>query len=311
MPRKQKKTKKRYPRRCCLELLVLLCSLIKHEPSTQPPSPAIAFNHRPACPLGETLCGRCAIAMEHRDLPSCGTQSTPPHPPLLHHSRGTFSRSLALCWLAPTPSLPHSLIPSLPHSLTHTHKRKNAHACPLAACAISLDAVLCSRTSRRVIAMRIPPIVEAELMFMLTKVLFVPRSHTHALTHSRSHSRTHSNERTHVPMNLSRLLQLHDTQTTKHFKWFVARHLSSADAEPLVCDLIRFVCCNYHPTNEVRGKRKGERGRGEVVGCLHALFFLSVCSSSLESTPTLRAVCVSFPTFFVADPCMPLLNLNG
>ncbi|EGD78454.1 hypothetical protein PTSG_09149 [Salpingoeca rosetta] len=77
----------------------------------------------------------------------------------------------------------------------------------------SIASVLFTRSSRRVIAMRIPPLVEAHLMFILT--------------------------------------HLHTCEATKHVRWFTERHVGGEWAEPLVADLIRFICCNYHPSNKV------------------------------------------------------------
>ncbi|CAM6116565.1 unnamed protein product [Calypogeia fissa] len=69
------------------------------------------------------------------------------------------------------------------------------------------------RTPSRYLASRITPDMESQIRFMLT----------------------------HVNMGSQRRYQT----------WFAQRFLSSPESETLVCDLIRFICCVHHPTNQI------------------------------------------------------------
>ena len=37
----------------------------------------------------------------------------------------------------------------------------------------------------------------------------------------------------------------------RYQKWFQKKHLATPGAEALVPDLVRFVCCCFHPTNQI------------------------------------------------------------
>lgn len=79
--------------------------------------------------------------------------------------------------------------------------------------AAALSDLLAQRTPRSLVTSRITPPMEADLLFMLTKV--------------------------------------HVKQQKRYQHWFAERYLATPEAETLVCDLIRFIICNYHPSNEV------------------------------------------------------------
>lgn len=70
-----------------------------------------------------------------------------------------------------------------------------------------------ARTPTRYLTSRITPEMEMQIRFMLT----------------------------HVKMGSQRRYQT----------WFTQRFLSTPESETLVCDLIRFICCVHHPTNQV------------------------------------------------------------
>ncbi|CAM6043108.1 unnamed protein product [Sphagnum compactum] len=69
------------------------------------------------------------------------------------------------------------------------------------------------RTPTRYLLSRITPDMETQIRFMLT----------------------------HVRMGSQRRNQT----------WFAQRYLSTPESETLVCDLIRFICCVHHPTNQI------------------------------------------------------------
>jgi len=69
------------------------------------------------------------------------------------------------------------------------------------------------RTPTRYLTCRITPDMEAQIRFMLTSV---------------------------------RMGSQRRNQT-----WFAQRYLSTPESETLVCDLIRFICCVHHPTNQI------------------------------------------------------------
>jgi integrator complex subunit 3 len=69
------------------------------------------------------------------------------------------------------------------------------------------------RTPTRYLTYRITPDMEAQIRFMLTSV---------------------------------RMGSQRRNQT-----WFAQRYLSTPESETLVCDLIRFICCVHHPTNQI------------------------------------------------------------
>lgn len=37
----------------------------------------------------------------------------------------------------------------------------------------------------------------------------------------------------------------------RYQQWFAAKYLSTVESESLLPDLIRYICCFYHPTNQV------------------------------------------------------------
>ncbi|CAM6048862.1 unnamed protein product [Sphagnum compactum] len=86
--------------------------------------------------------------------------------------------------------------------------------------AVFRDPVFCDiaqlyavRTPIRYLTSRITPDMETQIRFMLT----------------------------HVRMGSQRRNQT----------WFAQRYLSTPESETLVCDLIRFICCVHHPTNQI------------------------------------------------------------
>jgi len=86
--------------------------------------------------------------------------------------------------------------------------------------AVFRDPVFCDiaqlyavRTPTRYLTSRITPDMETQIRFMLT----------------------------HVRMGSQRRNQT----------WFAQRYLSTPESETLVCDLIRFICCVHHPTNQI------------------------------------------------------------
>jgi len=46
-------------------------------------------------------------------------------------------------------------------------------------------------------------------------------------------------------------LQVDKASPKRYQQWFAERYLNTPQSETLVCDLIRFIVCNYHPSNEV------------------------------------------------------------
>ena len=75
--------------------------------------------------------------------------------------------------------------------------------------------MLATPTHRRLLASRLTPTMEKWILFMLTKVPF--------------------------------------GQQKRHQRWFVDRFLSAPENHTLISDLIRYIVCNYHPTNEALG----------------------------------------------------------
>jgi integrator complex subunit 3 len=37
----------------------------------------------------------------------------------------------------------------------------------------------------------------------------------------------------------------------RYQQWFSAKWLSTPEAETVICDIMRFICCCYHPSNAV------------------------------------------------------------
>nr|KYP60665.1 Integrator complex subunit 3 isogeny [Cajanus cajan] len=72
---------------------------------------------------------------------------------------------------------------------------------------------LCSKTSSRYSLLRISPEMETQLRFLLTNV---------KLGHQR-----------------------------RHQIWFARKFLSEPDREFVIVDIVRFICCAHHPTNEI------------------------------------------------------------
>eukprot|EP00731_Ephydatia_muelleri_P012110 Em0006g1004a len=91
------------------------------------------------------------------------------------------------------------------------------------------------RTSRRFISGRITPELEIKLNFLLSKVKF--------------------------------------GQHKKYQEWFQKKHLSSPESLEMIPELIRYICCVIHPTNEILGS--DILPRWAVVGWL-----LSLCQAN-------------------------------
>lgn len=73
--------------------------------------------------------------------------------------------------------------------------------------------IFCTRTSSRYSLLRISPEMETQLRFLLTNV---------KLGHQR-----------------------------RHQMWFARKFLSEPDREFVIVDIVRFICCAHHPTNEI------------------------------------------------------------
>ncbi|XP_031388542.1 integrator complex subunit 3-like isoform X2 [Punica granatum] len=70
-----------------------------------------------------------------------------------------------------------------------------------------------TRTSSRYFLLRIPPMMETHLRFLLTQVKLGGQK--------------------------------------RHQAWFASKYLFSPDRETLICDIVRFICCTHHPTKEI------------------------------------------------------------
>ncbi|GMY22816.1 integrator complex subunit 3 homolog [Fagus crenata] len=71
----------------------------------------------------------------------------------------------------------------------------------------------CTRTSSRYALLRITPEMETQLRFLLTHVKFGSQR--------------------------------------RHQEWFVKKFLCGPERETLISDIVRFICCAHHPTNEI------------------------------------------------------------
>ncbi|KAK4764908.1 hypothetical protein SAY86_025998 [Trapa natans] len=76
-----------------------------------------------------------------------------------------------------------------------------------------ISQIYCTRTSSQFILLRIPPRMESYLRFLLT----------------------------HVKLGCQ----------NRHQVWFADKFLFNSGRETLICDIVRFICCCHHPTNEI------------------------------------------------------------
>eukprot|EP00048_Salpingoeca_helianthica_P012391 m.179301 g.179301 ORF g.179301 m.179301 type:complete len:959 (+) comp15367_c0_seq5:64-2940(+) len=92
----------------------------------------------------------------------------------------------------------------------------------------SLPSLLKARGSRRILVLRLSAAMEHRMLFLLNNV--------------------------------------RRGEQKRHLKWFAKSYLSTGQSGPLVCDLIRFICCNFHPPNEILAANIVERWT--VIGWL-------------------------------------------
>lgn len=103
--------------------------------------------------------------------------------------------------------------------------------------------LLSVRTPPKYFASRLTPDMEAQLMFILKNVRF-PNRVFPTLHDTRLQRLTHQS------------FSMYNAQVKmgnqkRYQTWFMQKYMPATDSETLVPDLIRYICCNYHPPNHV------------------------------------------------------------
>jgi integrator complex subunit 3 len=99
--------------------------------------------------------------------------------------------------------------------------------------------ILCTPTPKMYLTLRITPEIESQLLFVLENV-------------------KSSNQK-------------------RYQQWFHAQHLSSVETEPLIIDLVRFICCVFHPSNAIIGSDVVQRWTfiGWLLKCIKTNYIAS------------------------------------